>query len=230
MSMFSRWFGSNSTIVRADSFTLDVASKYVWLERWVRHLVADHRPVLVIAHFPDTFLQLAQALDACSIDYRVLDRPGNGRHSGFPRFDQEIDCCITLAGLLIGDREATPAGFSLEPDELPARLAAIVIERHPMPGRDRELERALRRAPVSVELGYLLSFDDPLLNRALGDGYRQLMEQLGLQSGHIVSSHMSARALRRSLGRLARRISRERPADSIGDWLEKNCPQRTGCP
>lgn len=221
MSFLSRLF-KRAAIVRPDAFTLTRDGHHRTLIQWIRGLREQQRPILVLAHFPETFQALTELLDRSDEDFDILKELRDFQLFSEAIRGSESGCTLTLASLI---SDATPPGNPMRltrPSDPGNRVAIICVERFPLPRRDRDLEQALTNLTCDYELGYLLSFEDPLIEHVLGARFRMLMEQLGLSPDELVSSHMSSKALRRALDRLARKVVDDSPADSIRAWLDKN--------
>ena len=101
-------------------------------------------------------------------------------------------------------------------------LSVIVTERYPIVINDQQLEAFFRRVDRVVSMGYLISFDDPVVKGLLGERFVNLMEQLGFRDNELISSAMTYRGLARKLQKSTASITEEQTAESPEEWIELN--------
>lgn len=223
MLWLNRLLASPRVNSRPDSFTLTTASKYSTLIHWLRHFARNKQPVVMLCHFPSTFSEVQNVLDQNEQDFEILAETVT-RTVLMRRFEgPTLTPQLTMASMLqIGELVPMPrsVGNSLN-------VALVVLERFPNPARDQEIEAFARNLGCRVQLGYLLSFEDPLLQELLGKPFIELMQQLGLRENDLVSSAMSSRAVSRAIRRRIQNVGKEVPADSPLEWLRANSASRT---
>lgn len=224
MSWLQRLLGSSRVTYRPDSFTLTSRGKYSRLRQWLSDLAETNRPVILLCHFESTFLEVQDSLDRFEIDFDILARSVT-RALLTEQFEKETGKpALTMASMLQIDDLAPNQSSGLAY----MKLAIIVLERYPNPARDQLIERFARSLGCPVQLGYLLSFEDPLLRALLGQDFIDLMQQLGLGEHDLVSSAMSSRALSRAIRRRIKGVVDEAAAKSPLEWLAENRPARRG--
>ncbi len=218
MPLFGRWFKSSRPKFHPDAYTLTCAGKLRTLREWVGDLLENGRAVLIICHFQSSFLEIQAALDEAGLEYEVLaNRVHEDQLVALVRRHDSTRVMLTMAPML--EPSALPRSDPRRP--IPS-LAMIITERHPLPAPDRCLEQFARNLNTDVALGYLLSFDDPVVRHYLGPRFIELMQQLGMGSNDLISSAMTRRALDRAIRRNAISVTDELPADSPSHWLERN--------
>ena len=224
MSWLQRLLASSRVTYRPDSFTLTSRGKYSRLRQWLNDLAESNRPVVLLCHFESTFLEIQDTLDQFEIDFDILAKSLT-RTVLMQQFEQRpLKPALTLASMLQIDDLAPNRSSGIAS----MKLAMIVLERYPNPVRDELIERFARSLGCPVQLGYLLSFDDPLLRELLGQNFIDLMQQLGLGENDLVSSAMSSRALSRAIRRRIRNIVDETAAKSPLEWLAANRDLKRG--
>ena len=221
MSLWKRFFGKKPFRRYPDSFTLSKETKLTTLCQWVHQQATPENVVLVLCHFPATFLVNQQAMQQTGIDYEILADPLS--ETGLVNLiDQQKNgrrplVLLSMAQMLRADK---PAAGQIPIPSL--KLAVIVTERYPLVACDEQLEMFMKQTGLSVSLGYLLSFDDAVLNHLLGERFVELMKQLGLGENHLVSSVMTDRALSRHLKKATDSIVHEQRAESAEEWIRLN--------
>ena len=63
MSLFRNWFASRHVKFHPDSYTLTSDKKYEVMCRWIGELRGRGQRVMVLSHFPSTFLETQSALN-----------------------------------------------------------------------------------------------------------------------------------------------------------------------
>jgi len=176
--------------------------------------------IWLVAHFPDTFVQLQEQMDQWGVDYSIARQPVTieslaGANEG-----------LISAGsvhLLLADLIPTHAAVS---DHLhQGNVAAMVVERHPWMPRDVELceyFKTLSGAGLSVELGYFLAFDDLVVAPVLNETMIEVFNQLGLASHSLINSTTVTRRVERQLKRQQTLYRDETETDNVELWLELN--------
>jgi hypothetical protein len=218
MSLLKRMLGSPRVDYRPDSFTLSSAGKYLTLCQWLRDLQQRQRPVVMLCHFESTFLEVQHELEHQAIDYEILAQAVTR-----PLLMREMERAaprplLTISSML----QSGPSAASGVREGRLGSIAMIALERYPRPARDEHVEDFARSLGCPVQLGYLLSFEDPLLRHLLGRDFIELMEQLGLRGNNLVTSAMSSRAVSRAIRRRSRGIVNEVSARSPQEWLAAN--------
>ncbi len=227
VSLFKRLFGKPRFQRFPDSFTLSKANKLLTLCDWVRQQESRQETVLVLSHFQSTFLENQDALQQAGIEFEILATP-SAADSLMQRIKRDASSSdsaqtiLTMAQMLVPADIAKPH-TGLPPSENQAiSLSVIVTERYPIITHDIMLEKFFDQTGATVSMGYLISFDDPILVRLLGRRFIDLLKQLGLGENDLVSSAMTKRGLTRKLKRATAEIENERLAESPEEWIELN--------
>ncbi len=218
MSWLHRILGSPLVNYRPDSFTLTSASKYSTLRQWLSDLAKSNRPVVLLCHFQSTFSEVQRMLDQFEFDFEIVAKSVT-RPVLMRQFEDPTRRPLLTMASMLQACELAPVRHSSQ-DSL--NIAIIVLERFPNPVRDQAIEQFARSLGCPVQLGYLLSFDDPLIRKLLGPNFIELMQQLGLGENDLVSSVMSSRALSRAIRRRVKRVVNEISAESPLEWLDVN--------
>ena len=101
----------------------------------------------------------------------------------------------------------------------------MVVERHPWMPRDADLckyFKTLTSAGLSVELGYFLSFEDPVVASVLSETTIEVLNQLGLASHSLINSTTLTRRIERQLKRQQALYRNETETDNVQLWIESN--------
>ncbi len=206
----------------ADCFATTQQQKWNVLADWVLSQIKIDKCVLVVAHFQSTFLENEEVLSRTGGEFQVLSEqvtPGQLHQSGLLQAGKVL---LTMAPILLPDPMSPSPVASQSPSEF--ELSVIVTERHPVASRDVDLASFFRQCPPSASIGYLMSFEDPILQRLLGKDFLNLLNQLGVGSHELISSTMTQRALNRQLAKNTIDTNNEQPAASPSEWLDLNLP------
>ena len=206
-----------------DSYALTRNSLHKGLQSAIEQRSEPNQLIFLVAHFPNVFSELQDALDMWEFPYEIIQHVVNRRwidqmasnHAGStpPLF-------LTLAELLQFENAA------LEPQRQNPHIAIMIAERHPLIQRDRQIEKFSRQISWPVELGYFLALDDEIIKHTVSPDVIQLLKQMGLQDHELVTSHMITRRLNQATKRMSRQVQSEQPADSAKQWFQLNDPQQ----
>jgi len=171
--------------------------------------------VFIAAHFPDEFFRLQNELDQHGIEYQIIMRPLDAQWF--------LDCdagrpivYLALAELL------TETTFSQNEVHV-SKLDLIVVDRHPEPLRDVELETFARRFPAMTRMGYFLALDDRVLRPAINETTLIVLKQMGIDEHGLVSSGIISKRINKVLARKQKlRTVEGLPTDSAEQWFEIN--------
>ncbi|MGI9519206.1 MAG: hypothetical protein ACR2NP_19295 [Pirellulaceae bacterium] len=218
MSLFQRLFGKRGFHRFADSFTRTREAKFANLQRWVQTQSEQGRHVLVLAHFESTFLEAQAAIQQSGFDFEILARPQSQQQLVRTLYGSPAGITITMSQMLAPSEEPEYR------EAVDLHIAMMITERYPLVERDVRLEDFARSLAARVNMGYLMSFEDPVIRRLLGDRFIFLMEQLGLGENDLVQSAMTERALQQRIRRATQSVVDEQEAGSPEQWLEVNMP------
>lgn len=219
MSLFQRLFGKYQFHRFPDSFTRTREAKFKSLQRWVRTQADQGRHVLVLAHFESTFLESQEAIQRAGIDYEILARPQSQQQLVRTLAESPANVTITMSQMLAPSEEPEYR------ESVDLHVAMMITERYPLVDRDIRLEDFARSLAARVDMGYLMSFEDPIIRSLLGEKLIFLMEQLGLGDHHLIQSAMTERALQHKIRHATRSVVAEQEAGSPQEWLELNMPE-----
>ncbi len=216
MSFIKRLWAGPQFKKHADTFavTRQVVRKRVG--QWVKLCIERKQHVLLLAHFKSTFVENVESLESSGLDFEILSQPLLADQLQ-TRFDKSPPTAwLTMPDMLL----ESGAPNQLSADRFSA--AMIVTERHPLIEADKKLERFARSLGGQVELGYLLSLEDPVIQHAIDQRTIELLKQLGLGRNDLISSHMLSRVLSKMLGRIEGQVVAETEAESPQEWLANN--------
>jgi hypothetical protein len=211
---FLDWLGGGkssgkSTKIEPDSVWLHGAARLEGLCAKAERVASEGR-LLVLAHFP-------AMLDAVEAKLR-------GRLS-CERADSDGDVASWLSspdaglvGLAIVEQLPSP------PLELVGRsdghVSFLVVERHPLRDRDERVERVATELPYSTTVQFLLSLDDPLLERFVDDRVTELLTRLGMSDDDELAHPAISGAVESAQTMIARESGEEVAAESSEGWLD----------
>ena len=182
--------------------------------------LAFGRSIWLVAHFPDTFIQLQEQVDQWGVGYSIARQPITIESLAGPNKDLISEGSIHL---VLADLVPTHQASS---DQLyHGNVAAMVVERHPWGPRDVDLCRyfkTLTGAGLSVELGYFLAFDDPVVASVLSETTIEVLNQLGLATHSLINSTALTRRIERQLKRQQTLYHDETETDNVQLWFESN--------
>ncbi|MDG2012679.1 MAG: hypothetical protein P8J33_04190 [Pirellulaceae bacterium] len=201
------------------------ATKLATLCQWTQQQSARGETVIILSHFPSSFLENQDALQDAGIDFEII-----AERMDEPSFAQWLESSsgrgevlLTMAQMLaLSPGDFTPASSQPNLPSSDKLLSVIVTERYPIVINDQHLEAFFRRVDRVVSMGYLISFDDPLVKGLLGERFVNLMEQLGFSDNELISSAMTYRGLARKLQKSTASVTQEQTAESPEEWIELN--------
>ena len=178
-----------------------------------------HRDLLlIVSHFPSTFVEVQSTLDDSGIDYRIGDsRITNESIGNWIESDQHaIVLCLSDA------LETEVRRGTLDRDR---HVALMATERHPWVPNDESIFQFARQLNYTTYLGYYLSLEDPVILSATSPLVLQLLKNAGIENQMVSSSLMTSR-----IGAKLKKMNRsvDAPplsADSPEEWFERNAPE-----
>lgn len=191
----------------------------VWLTRTAKlaGLAAEAngtgRPVLILAHFPESLREVKEAFAAVRVPSETIESP------------------FTPANYLrrISDdsRRAIFALVSqLRPSDSPAEATAspvpiFVAERHFLRSHDDEVRHFADGLGAPAGIVFFSSLDEPLMNKFAGEWVAGTLRKLGLEEGQAIESQMVARKIKSAQAKFAANARGDGPADSADEWLQR---------
>jgi preprotein translocase subunit SecA len=199
------------------------APSHIWLtEAAMRRALIDELGqaaaagprVLLVAHFPGRRQEIAAALHAAGVDCEMIEGRFDGHAAG--RW-------ISPAGFLLSD-QIDVHDWHTEQARFTEDLLVIAVERHPVRERDEAVDVLGRGWSRGTRVQSFLSLDDPLMKRFAGQWVRQVLETLGMDESEAIESDLVRRRLDAALRQIERQTFGHEEADSLDEWLERNCP------
>lgn len=178
------------------------------------------RSIWLVAHFPDTFIQLQEQVNQWGIEYSIVQQPITAKSLASQNQDliSSASVNLVLADLL-------PASIGSSDGVYDGNVAALIVERHPWMPRDVDLcsyFKALSGTGLSVELGYFLAFDDPVVASVLNETTVEVFNQLGLANHSMINSTALTRRIERQLKRQQADYHDKIETENVLDWFELN--------
>lgn len=202
-----------------ESYALKAEGKWKAIRKAIEDVADQQQPLLLVAHFPETFLQLQDRLHSWELEYEILTAAvtpqaifEDPRFLGESRF-------LTLAELL------QPRGTPLPPRQRTSGFSVLVAERHPLARHDQNLDRFVSEIDLPTRIGYFLALEDPVPQVAVGDTAVTVMQQLGLNEHELITSQLLTRRIERFTKRLDSTITMEQKAESATEWFLLNYPE-----
>ena len=180
------------------------------------------RSVWLVAHFPDTFVQLQEQLDQWGVEYSIARQ--SVTTESLTGSNQDL---ISKASIHLVLADLIPSNMTIndQHQHYGGNVAAMVVERHPWMPRDTNLceyFKTLTGAGLSVELGYFLSFEDPAVASVLSETTIEVLNQLGLASHSLINSTTLTRRIERQLKRQQALYRDETKTDNVELWFKSN--------
>lgn len=177
--------------------------------------------VLIIAQFATTLDDACEALQHAKIDYdfdtdhwdlqtisELLDRQDRRR------------VAILAESLPNSDPEEQ---WDLPDDNLPT-MSIVVLERHPLQHADDRIVRFAKCLPCRSHLQFLVSLDDPLMRRFLGDTAHGLLQKLGMGEDEAIESRLVTRHIVSAQQKIEQYSYGNSKAESPEEWFDLNYP------
>lgn len=202
-----------------ESYALLAEGKWAAIRESIRDVVTRAEPLLLVAHFRDTFELLQDKLAEWNIEYEIP--AATVSPASFIERDVfgSSRVLLALAELLIPNTDSVQPSLVTQRKD---RISIIVCERHPLARYDRQLKQFILEVALPTRTGYFLSLDEPFLRYAIGETAITVMQQLGLNEHDLITSHLLTRRINRFARKLDKRMADEKQATSARMWLELN--------
>jgi hypothetical protein len=170
----------------------------------------EHPNTLILAHFPTTLSLLESSLRTAGINFR------------------QYSVSDTWNLCSIGERVVTGLVRSVEADRpelgnpVLRRLQVMVVEHHPIFGRDRTLLDACDRLQCKPEVSFHIALDEPLMQHFGGQDLVTLLKRLGADESESISHPLVTSAVRNAQKKIEKQTQRDLPTESIEDWFRYN--------
>ncbi|HMO15434.1 MAG TPA: hypothetical protein PKD64_13520 [Pirellulaceae bacterium] len=213
-----RWLSkSNRKIFYSDHFAFTQDALDNTLCEIVSKLANSHELIFLLTHFPATFEQYQTLLEERSMDYAIardsIDWTTNLATLRGTDANIRLSLVQTFMSGICGVEVQQGRDFD---------ISVIILERHPLYEMDEQLKRYVKKIPCRAKVGYYLSFDQPVMNYAIGAGLRVLMQQFGMSNHSLVTSELICRHVRRRLLKYQSTHSSRMPTDSPLEWYQVN--------
>ncbi|MBI5609817.1 MAG: hypothetical protein HY902_13175 [Deltaproteobacteria bacterium] len=183
----------------------------VWLDctTRTRAIVAQAKaaqtPLVLVAFFPATLDEFAQALRAADVPFAEVGPARSLRPPGL------------MVQLTLADRVA----------QIPASqdktLQFCAVEHHPLPEPNAALvERLARLGPARPVFHSAL--DEPLMRHFGGERVAALMRKMDMPADEAIAAPMVTSALANAREKVRKKVVAPLPAKSMGEWLAINLP------
>ncbi len=125
---------------------------------------------------------------------------------------------ILARSLPHSDDPATP---STRPGGAP-RVQVRACELHLLAAENERVRRFAEGLPLAAAAWASVSFDSPHMAKIMSAAMQAMMATLGMDSDSPIQSSMVDNALRRALAKLAKKVTGNRAADSLAEWMRLN--------
>ena len=188
-----------------DAYAVDRPALWKALRQAMLRQQSLGRTVWLVAHRESTFLDLQDQLADWNCGYEI---PMAALVPQDVPPDSVLDPAsvkLILAPLLLAPiATGRPVGNMITDSP----LAVMVLDRSFDWASDQQIESFCRTLPLPVELGYLLSLDDPVVADVVDPTSRLVLEQLGMQRHGLITSTMITARIRRRRRQASRRRDR----------------------
>lgn len=219
---FLDWLSGNLRFQRYDdSFALTRSALWALLRSTIKRPEHEQKSIWMVCHFPETFSSIQSQLEQWGQDYVVVENPISTAQVDQPTAEDQPLIQPGPIKLVLADLIETPSERrALVKSD--AKLALMVIERHPLCTHDQRIDAFARSLSVRVELGYFMSLEDKVVKDVVNDTTLQILKQLGMNDHELIASQMLTRRLNKLLKRRAAKYTTDYPADSAAEWLTLN--------
>ena len=181
-----------------------------------------NRSIWLIAHFPDTFVNLQDKVNQWGLEYSIVQQPIT-----MESLDGANKNLLSPGSVHLVLADLVPPDTAVSEASLSGNVAAMVVERHPYMACDATLHayfKSISATGLGVELGYFMAFDDPLVAVVLSATTVEVLNQLGLQSHSLINSMALTRRIERQMQKQQAKYVSNIDAESVEQWLQLNAP------
>ncbi|MBM80661.1 MAG: hypothetical protein CMJ78_08720 [Planctomycetaceae bacterium] len=199
MGLFSRLFGNKSSLdERPDRIWKTQRAKWHGIhQEFERRCEEGSAAVALISHFEDSLSLINTIVEDTS--------------AGVP----------TFASLADGLTDHFTEDWKLD---LSAVVDIIVVERHPTRSVDLKVLNVASELPCQCRVTHHLSLEDPLLKFMLGDGFQEIMSQLGLKDDEAIESRLVSKRIKTKQTEIEHLSQNHPESRSARAWIETNFP------
>lgn len=173
---------------------------------------------IVVAHFEAALVRAGQDLAAAGVVFTTVPAWTAAMTQRLAGLDGGGEVMLSLARALPEAAAATVGAAAARSRPCSVRL----VELHVLAAANERLRTFAAALPVPAVVEAATSFDDPVMREFASPAVQRMMLALGLKPGEAIRSPMVSRAVARALAKLERRVGADRPAASLGEWLQHN--------
>jgi len=171
---------------------------------------------IVVAHFEAALVQAGQDLATAGIVFTTVPAWTAAMTQRLAGGGGEV--MLSLARALPESAAGPVVAAAAQSRPWSVRL----IELHVQAAANERVRTFAAVLPGSAVVEATTSFDDPVMREFASPAVQRMMLALGLKPGEAIRSPMVSRAVARALAKLERRVGADRPATSLGEWLQHN--------
>jgi hypothetical protein len=217
---FWDWLSGKPKIVEVsdDVIWMNQAAKFKGLRHAVEKRLQDSVVILVVAHFPKTLAQVAEALGELPWRY---SRSGDTRlpvAEALRGAGKGTSPCLALAASLVAADPPEPL------DEEAGLVSILAAERHFLRTHDDQIVDFAKCLGRRCHITFYLSLHDPLVRGMVGEWVEGILTRLGMTASEPIASRMVARQFKRAQRVFAGQAHPDRAAESAEEWLEGKGP------
>jgi hypothetical protein len=190
---------------------LDEPSRSRALVREVRDDLQAGRSVVVVAHFAEALIEAGRQLASAGIKFSTLTTW------------QPLGSTPSVVAILA---KALPRPVSgLPPREKVGTETRVVVrgvELHVLARENDRLVQFAASLPGRAEIAVATSMDAPVFTSLQRPWAKSLVTKLGMSADQPVDSPLLTRGLTKALLAIEKRARRDRPAESVAQWIERN--------
>lgn len=195
---------------------LDEVSRWRGFTQKVEADLAGGSSVLVVAHFKEALATAGEQLARAGVPFEFRRRWTDADTKRLCGDGPPEVFVVAVGGL-----PAAPAGGGNRLGG--ARPVSVrLVDLHVLADENERAMRFARGLPAAAHVSAGLSLEDPLLAAFAKPWVRDMLARLGMSRDAAIESPMVSRSIHRALAKLAARTAGNAPADSIGEWLERN--------
>jgi hypothetical protein len=210
MGLFSWLNPKPSKVIEVDRIWLTKTAKLAGL---AAETTGSPRPVLILAHFPESLREVQEAFVAVKIPAETIEdqfTAGDYRRrlsDGSPR---------AFFALVSQLRPEPSAGESESP------VPIFVAERHFLRSHDDDVRRFADGLGSPAGIVFFLSLDEPLMKAFAGQWVTDMLRRLGLKETRAIEGPMILRRVKAAQAKYASNARGDGPADSAEEWRQRN--------
>jgi hypothetical protein len=216
MGLFSWLFGKPGRVTTRDVIWLDDSARGAGVAKAVNRFLLAGKSVLLVAQFPATLAAFGEYIIARKWSSHAAPDMLTPSTALILAAESAPHLLFALA------RNLRAAEMPPPDDAAPSPLPILVLERHPLRGRDDRVVEFAEGLGGGATVEFHVSLDDPLMKRFAGDWMQNVLRKMGMKEEEPIESPMVARRVKAAQNKMAKRGMNERDADSAEEWMRKN--------